>query len=255
MGGKGGVSLPDYSWLEGAYKEQLAFNKDVYNEMSPYYKGMMEQQIASSEQQMGQAKDYYDYMRNTFRPLEERMVDDAWRQNTDSYREGLARQAAATAQTAFSNTMGQLERNNASMGLGSKLSPAQERAMALGLTAQQAAGAEGARQGGLGAGMAAMQNAAGLGRNLPQNAANAYTGAANATNVAANVGLMPSNQYLTAANASLSGINSLYGTQTQAYNAQQQAQADIYAGLGQMAGSAMGMYGMYNFGAGVPKVY
>ena len=101
MGGKSSPPPPDYSGMEALGREQLEFSKQQYADIKPLAQQVAAQQMAAQEQQMAQAKDYYDYQQQTFRPLEQGLVRDAERFSTEGYREQQARDAAAATGRAF----------------------------------------------------------------------------------------------------------------------------------------------------------
>jgi len=100
MGGKSSPA-PDYTPMAAVSKEQLDFARQQYNEMKPIAQRIAGQQIAAQDQQMAQAQDYYDYQKNTFRPVEQGLVRQAQEFSTDAYRENMARDAAAASAQAF----------------------------------------------------------------------------------------------------------------------------------------------------------
>ena len=182
MGGKSSPPPPDYTPMQAIGREQLDFAKQQYAEMAPLARQVAAQQMAAQQQQMRQAQDYYDYQQQTFRPLERGLVADASRFNTDAYKEGLARDAAAAAGRAFSTTQAASQRAQASMGVN----PASGRAMSmanqsnLGLAAQRANAMTGARNQADQLGWARRMDVTGLGRNLAGASTAAYQGATGA---------------------------------------------------------------------------
>jgi hypothetical protein len=87
--------------MEALGKEQLSFAKQQYGEMKPLLERVAQAQMDAQQQQMQQAKDYYDYQVGTFRPVEQGLVADAQKFSTEGYREQLARDAAAATGRAF----------------------------------------------------------------------------------------------------------------------------------------------------------
>ena len=111
MGSKG-APPPDYTPLAkasaeaariqaGLGREQLAFAREQYDRSAPILEGIANQQMAAQSEQMAQARDYYDYQRDTYRPLERGLVADAERFNTEAYRNQVASQAAADSGRGF----------------------------------------------------------------------------------------------------------------------------------------------------------
>ena len=106
--GKNTVEAPDYAPLATASaeaariqselgREQLAFARDQYERTAPMLESIANQQMQAQAEQIDQARDYYNYQRDVFRPLERSIVQDAQDFNTEAYREQLASQAAADA--------------------------------------------------------------------------------------------------------------------------------------------------------------
>ena len=101
MGGKSSPPPPDYSGMEALGREQLQFARDQYADIKPLAQQIAAQQMAAQQQQMTQAQDYYNYQKDTFRPVEQGLVRDAQNFSTEGYREQMAGQAAAAAGRAF----------------------------------------------------------------------------------------------------------------------------------------------------------
>ena len=76
MGGKSNPP-PDYSGMEQVAREQLRFAQQQYQDLAPIAQGIGQAQIAAQTQQMEQAQDYYNYMQETFRPVEQSLVAQA----------------------------------------------------------------------------------------------------------------------------------------------------------------------------------
>ena len=121
MGKKSNPPPPDYTPLANASaeaariqgelgREQLAFAREQYEQNQPLLQEIAETQMAAQQQQMDQAQDYYDYQIETFRPLEQGLVADAERFNTEAYRDQVASQAAADAGRAFGISQQQNQR-------------------------------------------------------------------------------------------------------------------------------------------------
>lgn len=194
---KKGSDAPDYTPLAEASKEaatimaglgekQLAFSEKMYNENSPLLRDIANKQSAMMDQQMEQGKDYYDYLANTYRPLEKQIVADAQNFNTDAMRNQLATKAAADAGLAFNQTRQANERAMASMGVNpnSGRFAGLQGQSALQQAAVRAGAMTGARERAQQLGYARQLEAAGLGRNLSNAAATAYGGANAAGNSA-----------------------------------------------------------------------
>ena len=100
---------PDYSGMNAAAeanaavsKEALDFYKQTYAEQAPQREAaakiamdVANQQLESSKQNTAISNDYWNYQKNTFRPLEEGIVADAQTYDTAARRESAASEAVA----------------------------------------------------------------------------------------------------------------------------------------------------------------
>lgn len=254
MGGKS-APAPNYGPLAAASKEaartmgalgreQLAFARQQYGELSPMLRGIAESQQAAQQQQMQQAQDYYDYMQSTFRPLERQLVSQAKEFNTDAYRDQLAAKAAADAGRAFTQTQQASQRAMAGMGINptsGRFASMQNQAN-LGLAAQRAAAMTGTRQQAQQMGYARMLDATGLGRGLSGASTAAYGGAVGAGSAAGNSYMAPGNQFmggLTAGGNMMGqgfglqnqGLSSILNNQTSVYNNAMNAQGEMFGAI------------------------
>ena len=237
--GKKSSPAPDYTPLAtasaeaarimgGLGQQQLDFAKQQYQETSPLLKGIAEQQQLAQQQQMEQAKDYYDYQTGTFRPLEKQIVADAQAFDTDAERQRLATKAAADAGLAFGRTQAAQERAMASMGVN----PASGRfagmqgQSALQQAAARAGAMTGARERASQLGYARKLDAAGLGRGLAGASTAAYGGATGAGTAAGGMYQAPGQAYMSGMgqgastigsglNMQLSGLGNVLNAQTQ----------------------------------------
>ena len=195
--GKSSTPPPDYAPLAQASKEaaeiqaglgreQLAFAREQYDRSAPIMESIANQQMAAQSEQMAQARDYYNYQKDTYRPLERGIVADAERFNTEAYQNQLAGQAAADAGRAFGISQQQNQRAMASMGANpnSGRFAGMQNATGLQQAAMRANAMTGARNQAQQMGYARKLDAAGLGRGLAGASAAAYGGASNAGSMA-----------------------------------------------------------------------
>jgi len=211
VGKKSTPAAPDMSGYTNAYKElgdkYLQFSKeqfqtanDRYNALQPYAQRLMDNQ---SELMTGQnkaqalaldeAQDSYDYNKNTYRPLEQKLISQAQDWNTDAERERMASQAGANVQQAVDNQRSQSMRALERMGVnpnsgrfaalmaGTGLDAARMQAQAQNTATIQARDA----------GFARLAGVTGMGRGLSAQSIagiNASSGAAGAGSNAASVG-------------------------------------------------------------------
>jgi len=233
MGGKSSPPPPDYSGMEALGREQLAFSKQQYAEMMPLARQVYGQQMDAQRQQMQQAQDYYDYQRNTFRPVEQGLVRDAQNFSTEGYREQLAGQAAAAAGRAFGVQQEMGQRAMAARGVN----PNSGAAMALqaqgnlGLAAQRANAMTGARTQAEQLGFARRMDVTGLGRGLAGASTAAYQGANTAGSSSMNTAMAPGNQYQQGLAGAGTTMGNIATGQAGLYNAGQNRQAEMFGAV------------------------
>lgn len=259
--GKKNPPPPDYTPLANASREaaammsslgrdQLNFARQQYDEVSPILREVAGLQMDAQRQQMEQGQDYYNYLRDTYRPLEKSIVADAENFNTAAYREQLASQAAADVGLAFGRTRAMNERAMASMGVNpnSGRFAGVQNASALSQAATRAGLMTNTRNQAEQMGYARKLDAAGLGRNLSGASTGAYAGAVAAGNsagsniqsagqnymgnMAIGSGTIASGQQM-----NLQGLSSVLNAQTQTYiNTNDSLLGDIGGLLGGVAG-------------------
>jgi len=240
MGGKSSPPPPDYSGMEALGREQLDFSRRQYAEMMPLARQVYGQQMDAQRQQMDQAQNYFDYQQQTFRPVEQGLVRDAERFNTEGYREQLAGQAAAAAGRAFGVQQDMGQRAMAARGVN----PNSGAAMALqaqgnlGLAAQRANAMTGARTQAEQLGFARRMDVTGLGRNLAGASTAAYQGATGAGTAGMNVAMAPGNQYTGGLSQAGQTMGAVARGQTDIYNTAQ-SKADPFATI---IGTGLGIY-------------
>ena len=202
--------------------------------------------MAAQGEQMAQARDYYDYQRDTYRPLERGLVADAERFNTQAYQTQLASQAAADAGRAFGVSQQQNQRAMASMGANpnSGRFAGMQNATGLQQAAMRANAMTGARNQAQQMGYARKLDAAGLGRGLAGASAAAYGGASNAGSMAGQNAQSAGQNYMgnmaigsgtigAGQQMQLSGLGNILNNQTSAYvNTSGSLLGDIGGALG-----------------------
>lgn len=258
--GKKSSKAPDFSELAGVGREAIGAQKEIatrqqdfmeqqYAELKPLFDSIVNQQLAAQQQQMEQGADYFSFLKDTYRPLEEQIAADAQRFSSDSYAQLMASDAAAASARAFGNVQGALARSDAARGLNPN-SPAaraaRQQAM-LGLSAQQAGAMTGARDRAKTQGQAYLASAAGLGRNLPGASTAAYQGATMAGSAAGANAMAPGNQYMQglsmAGQTQLGGYQAGIGALGQVGSLQSQVYGHDQARAGAIFGGLMGLGG------------
>lgn len=257
-------AAPNYQPLADSSREAAALGKQLgeaqiaearrqYDNNMAVSKPVIDAQLGLMRQQQQQGDEYYGYMKDTFRPLEQRMVSDA------NYESSAARAEEAAAQAMADARVGQTQQANQMVrqGLRYGWSPAKLAAMAgnmAGANASALAGAAtGARANQRNIGWARSMDAAGLGRNLPGASMGAYGLSMNAGNSAVGNAMTPSNALMagmaqgagmqqTGMGQQLSGLGNVLSSQTSAFNAGM-SQAPSSNGFGSLLGMAAGGIG------------
>ena len=261
--GKSSTPPPDYAPLAAASKEaaeittglgreQLAFAREQYDRAAPVMESIANQQMTAQQEQMDQARDYYDYQKDTFRPVERGLVADAQKFNTEAYREQLASKAAADAGRAFGQTQAMNRRAMGAMGVNpnsgrfagiqnaGNLSLAANRANAMSNTRMQADQM----------GYARKLDAVGLGRGLAGASAAAYGGATGAGSAAGQSAQSAGQNYMgnmaigsgtiaSGQNMGLQGLSNVLNNQTSTYI---NTNDSFLGDLGGALGGAASMY-------------
>lgn len=213
-------------------------------------------QQAIAEKNSAQGDEYYQYMMDTFRPVEQQLVDEAMTYDTPAEQQKQAIAAGADVQSQIDSGLEAFQRSRRLSGVSAASG---NRGQAGRIDAIVGAAAKGgamtrARDNVRAMGRAYRADAANMGRNLPSNAATAYGTSLNATNSAvqnstvgaanarADMGMM--NQGF---NTAMSGWNSVGNlgvargnAAMQAWQGQQQGQSDTWGAIGSIAGMALG---------------
>ena len=215
MGGKS-QPAPDYSGMEAVAREQLNFARQQYADLAPIAQGIGQAQVDAMTQQMTQAQDYYNYMQDTFRPVERRLVEEAQEFNTEAYRRERAAEASAAAARAFETANAASARRLAARGVNPNSGAARGAGNALTLSeaAMRAGGMTSARQSARDMGYAKLIDAAGLGRGLAGASTAAYAAASGAGSAGLNSFMAPGTQY----QAGLAGAGTTYGNMANMQN-------------------------------------
>ena len=240
-------------------KESLAWYKQQYADQAPAREAatkvamdVANQQLGSMRQNDAISKDYWDYQKDTFRPLETGIVADAENYDTTARRDEKAAGAVADvgmqaemARQAQTRTM---QRMGVNPGSGKML--AMQSQMGLSEAAAKAGAANQARDSVELQGYARKMDAANLGRGLASSQATSAGVALNAGNNAnANIGtpLTQANQAAATMgqgfSTAISGNNSagsLYGQAAQLSNQDSGLMGALGGVAGQFAGSAAG---------------
>jgi len=242
-------------WLDFA-KEQFTAGNIRQEDMDALTTAVIDQQLATAEQQQEWATEDRERYTETFQPLEDEFIQEAKDYASPERQERLAAEAKADVMSSADQQRQISQRQMASMGLN----PASGRFQGVQRsgdlnTALASAGAQNnARNMVRDKGLALKADAINMGRGLPSQASTAAGMGLSAGNYAvgnqqtanqnfyANQGVM--NQGFSGAMQGYSNqgniLNNLYGNQVNAWSAQQQANAASAAGTGQLFGSIIG---------------
>lgn len=239
-------------------KESLSFYKQIYAEQAPARQRatdtalkVADAQLASMEQQAALSKEYADYNRETFRPVEQQVVADAMGYDTAERREAEAGQAVADVGIQAANARAAATRSQTRMGVNpnSGAAVSMQGQLSLGEAAAKAGAANTARKNVETVGFARKMDAAGLGRNLASNSSTAASVALNAGNSASGNAAMPVQQSQSAASMMGQGFNTAIQGNSSAGNifaqsAQISSQdSGLMGALGGVAGQFLGGQG------------
>jgi len=262
---KKGNDAPDYAPLANASQaatdkmtalgeKQLAFSQQQFDANNPFMQDIAQKQGLMMDQQMAQGKDYYDYNKATFRPLEQGMVADAEAYDTDAMRNQLATKAAADSGLAFGRTQQANQRAMASMGVNPNSGRFQGigSQSALMQSANRAGAMTSARERAQQMGHARKMDAAGLGRGLAGASSAAYGGAAGAGGQAAGTYGMAGQQHMSGMgqgsatigsglNMQLDGLGNVLNNQTKYL--MQEADSSFLGDVGGIMGAYASMGG------------
>ena len=232
--------------------DMLAFSKQQYADSLPFIKAAQEKslkvadaQLASQAQQDALAKEYADYNRTTFRPLEQGIVADAQGYDTPQKRQSAADQALADVNMQFdargAATARQLAANGVNPGSARSMSVmgsqgVEQARVGVGAAAQ-------ARKGVETTGFARQMDAASLGRNLPSSQATSAGLGIQAGSSAVNTSIAGANAGTQQAGLALNGMQGAGNMNIAAGRLQQgaqDAQTQLWGQLGQTAGRYWG---------------
>lgn len=242
---------PDYSGMNRAAeanaalsKESLDFYKQVYAEQKPAREAaakvaidVANQQLESSRQNTAISNDYWNYQKNTFRPLEEGIVADAQAYDTTARRDVAASEAVADvgmqAELARQAQTRQQQRMGVNPASGKAL--ALQGQMGMAEAAAKAGAANTARDKVELQGYARKMDAANLGRGLASSQATSAGVALNAGNSAVGNAGAP----LTQANQAAATMGQGFSTAIQGNNSAGQ----LYGQVAQMQSQDSGLMG------------
>lgn len=247
--------------------EYLNFAKQQYAEFKDELKSIAVTQKKLMEDSAKRAEEYAAYERETFRPLEKRLVSEAEAFDTEAKREEMATQGMADVASAYQVQRQQALDTMAKYGINpnSARFAAINAQLAQGEAASRAGVATKSRIAAEEMGRARLYDAAALGRGLASNVTASAGTALTAGTAAAGTTMAPAEYMgksygqsvsaLGGASSSFGTAGNIYGqeyaSRLNAYNAEQQRQADTLSGFGKMVGMwAGGGFKMPSFADG-----
>jgi hypothetical protein len=253
-------------------KQTLDFQKEYYqNTLAPMQKRDLElreqlqgELLPSMRQQREFAQEQNEFYKDTFQPVERRMVQEAQEFDSDANVNRRMGIAAANVNQQFSNAQQQGSRALSRLGLNPNSSAfARENAR---LMSAQALGTAGAQTGAafdtMDRGIALRAGAANFGRNMPNTAANFYAGAnqgaqtsgsisAQGMGVATNAVAPMLDGSRVASGAFNSGggiLNQSFQNRMAMFDSAQRGAAGLFQGIGTLAASPAGSQALSTFG-------
>ena len=245
-------------------REQLAENRRQYDANMLVAAPIIQAQTGLMRQSIEQGDDYYNYMKGTFRPIEQELADEAatgksrYDTNVDvrANVEREASRAVSDVQAGLASSQRQNARAMSSMGVNpnSGRFAAMKVGEGLQAAAMRSGAATAARDKGVALDYAKRMDVTGLGRGLPGASQGAYAMSLNAGNSAVSNQNSTSGQYMSGMNAGnglimqgqgmqLQGLGNVAQMQTNAYNsalaANAQESAGLMSGLGMISGAGV----------------
>jgi len=243
-------------------KEALDFQKQIYAEFKPYIIRSAEiadqatqVQMDVARKQAGMADEAAAHYKQTFAPVERSLADEAMRYDAGIEGERMAGQAAAQVGESFGVANRAMERELADLGVNVNdgAYAGNKRFMALKQAAATASAANAAREQAKAIGWAKRSDVANLGRNIYSGQATNAQLATNSAGAGVHSTAQGNQGFVQGAGmmqqgygTAMQGVQSAgnlymgqYDAQLRAYNAQQQANAGLWQGLGTIAGAAI----------------
>ena len=239
-------------------REALAFSKEQHasalarqGKLDALIDQVVQQQLRIGGKSEAASDDYINYMKSTFRPIEQSLAKEAMEFDTDAKRAELAGKAGADVEQAAGASDAAARRDAARYGVNpSDAAFSQNLAgNALNKTIMKVGAMGQARTQARAEGRALKFDTAAIGRGLPGAGATASSVALSAGNAATANAAAPAANARADAGARMAGYGTAVGANTAGanlysglYNAEMQADAGKWAGLGTIAG--MGAYAL-----------
>jgi len=254
FGGSGGSApqmdprlIENAGKMSGIAGDTYAWNLSEAKRLQPLYQNLSGQTggiVSGAIDRGGRVGTQYD---NTFMPINERVASDAMTWDSPQAQEAAAGRAITDTASAFNRMRGQMRGNFARYGMNPNNFASQNYMLGLEQARAEAGGANKARTDRQLQGVTMRTNAANLGRGILQDATSqgglALTGANTTSGILGegmqsyNTGTGAALPWFTGANNAFQGI---YSNQMNQYNADQQRDANKWAGIGSLVGTGIG---------------
>ena len=226
-----------FDWERQVYEQDT---RPLQQEDQALKKRIIESHLSQAEKQSKFADEQNAYYKDTYRPIESKMAQEAMEYDSGENIAKRSGMAAANVNQQFSNAAGQQSRLMGRYGLSSAGAlKNQARGQALATVGAQ----NGAAFDTMDKAIALRAGAANFGKGMPNTAATYYSGSTNSANSAsaastgALVNQMASTSGMSGAYGNMINATNAYGNQmANVYNAQAQQWGQVSKGLGQMTG-------------------
>lgn len=219
-------------------------------------------QVALMDQQRQQSGEYFSRLKSVFWPVEDQLVKDAQEYDTQARRDGEAAEAVAEVGMQADAAKAANERQMMRLGVNPAAArfQAMNNQMGLGAAAAKAGAANAARDRVEQQGWSRRLDVTALGKGLPGASASAASTSSQAGNVAASAAYMPVNAFMAQTGVMGNAMQNYGSALSNANNRVSDAlssQASMWGGaangLGNLAGSALGIYAANNKGGGFTR--
>lgn len=243
----------------GLAREQWAWNKEKADEIWPTAKRVIDSQVASMDESTRRSRSEWDAYEQLYLPAERRYVEQQMSWDSPERREREAQTASAEVGQGYDIARGTMERGLQRAGVrpgGAGFTQAASD-LARAEAADRAGAANNARRRVEAEGMAGLERLTNIGRGRPStsfaadqlalSAGNSGVANQNQTLASTNAGLNSAQGWYNTSLAGFRGqgdiLNQQYNNQLRGWQAESDASAGMWGGIGKLAGTAMGAGG------------
>lgn len=242
-------------WL-GFAKDAFAVSTERQKELDALTNQVTELQLGLATDQAAWSREDRDRYENTFRPIEDKYVEEATNYGSPERQAQAAAEARSDVQTAAANARAATERNNAAIGIDPRSGRAGGIAAQtdMGIALAEAGAANNARTMVRDKGLALTADVANMGRGASSAAAAGAAGSVGASGTALAGNQATNAQSLAASQVMSQGfsgamqgyqgmgstLNQQYGLQLDGWKAEQEMKAANFAGIGKAFGAVLG---------------